>query len=80
MTPKQFVGKRISLRFKLKVTIYDRKKIFKYYFNFSNKRLAGEGAVFAVSNLCQKIVIFVCGDSAKTAAFHRITLQDGKNN
>ena len=60
MTPKQFVGKRISLRFKLKVTIYDRKKIFKYYFNFSNKRLAGEleGAVFAVSNLCQKIVIF----------------------
>ena len=59
MTPKQFVGKRISLRFKLKVTIYDRKKIFKYYFNFSNKRLAtAEGAVFAVSNLCQKIVIF----------------------
>ena len=52
MTPKQFVGKRISLRFKLKVTIYDRKKIFKYYFNFSNKRLAAEleGAVFAVSN------------------------------
>ena len=74
MTPKQFVGKRISLRFKLKVTIYDRKKIFKYYFNFSNKRLAAaeesKKELFLQFQICaKKLLFFVCGDSTKTDRF-----------